>query len=257
MELLPDDMVCHLRISVMRERGVRRWLGPQAVFRLEGIQPFEPYPLSQAFPMFEWGLNWCIAMSSHYHLLLHSAVLEKDGKAVILPAQPGSGKTTLCAGLVGRGWRLLSDEFGIVRHSDGQLLPLPRAAPLKNESIPLLAESAPQLSFGPRFDRTRKGDVVHLFPPRESLERQLESATPRWIVFPRFQRGAALELIPQPPIVALTRLVGNSFNYRVTGVSGFRSMSRLIRSTRSFQLLNGDLAAAVDAVEQLLAEDVL
>jgi predicted ATPase len=30
---------------------------------------------------------------------------------VILPAPPGSGKSTLCAALVTRGWRLLSDEL--------------------------------------------------------------------------------------------------------------------------------------------------
>jgi predicted ATPase len=33
-------------------------------------------------------------------------VVERDGHALILPAMPGSGKSTLTAALVQRGWRL-------------------------------------------------------------------------------------------------------------------------------------------------------
>jgi HprK-related kinase A len=252
LDVLPEDEVCHFRIVVERQLGARRWYRPQVVFRIEGLTPFDPYPLDHAFPMFEWGLNWCIAMSAHDYLMLHSAVVERDGCAVVLPAQPGSGKSTLCAALVGRGWRLLSDEFGILRHADGCFLPLPRAAPLKNASIPLLRDFAPHLGFGPRYAKTRKGDVVHMFPPGDSLQRQADPARPRFIVFPRYEPGAALQLQEQPPEVAMTRLVNNSFNYRVSGALGFRSLCRLVRECASYQLINGDLSEAVAAVESLV-----
>lgn len=251
IDVLSEDTVCHFRIAVERQQGVRRWFRPQVVFRIEELTPFDPYPLDQAFPMFEWGLNWCIAMSAHDYLMLHSAVVERDGCAVVLPAQPGSGKSTLCAALVGRGWRLLSDELGILRHEDGCFLPLPRAAPLKNASILLLEGFAPHLAFGPRFEKTRKGSVVHMFPPPESLQRQSEAACPQLIVFPRYQAGATLQVQLQSPEVVMTRLVNNSFNYRVSGSAGFRSLCRLVRQTSGYQLINGNLEEAVAAVEQL------
>lgn len=254
LDVLPDDAICHFRIAVAHQQGVRRWYRPQVVFRIEELTPFDHYPLDHAFPMFEWGLNWCIAMSAHDYLMLHSAVVERDGCAVVLPAQPGSGKSTLCAALVGRGWRLLSDEFGILRHADGCFLPLPRAAPLKNASIPLLQDFAPHLGFGPRYDKTRKGDVVHMFPPVDSLQRQAEPARPRFIVFPRYEPGGALQLQEQPPEVAMTRLVNNAFNYRVSAVQGFHSLCRLVRECTSYQLINGNLEEAVAAVESLLRE---
>jgi HprK-related kinase A len=254
LELLEDGAPRHFRVELHHGRGARRWVRRQVNFRCDGREPFEPYPATHAFPLFEWGLNWCIAHMAQYYLLLHSAVVEKGGLAVVLPAAPGSGKSTLCAGLVASGWRLLSDEFGILRHEDGALLPLPRPAPLKNRSIDVMRDFAPQLRYGPRYDRTRKGDVVHLFPPADSLRRQTEPARPRWVIFPRFKQGAALRLTPQPKTLAIARLVNNAFNYPVTGEAGFRTLCRFVRAVDCYELVNGSLDDAVRCIEELAAE---
>lgn len=253
-QLVADTDPAHFRIHLHAVGGVRRWFKPQVQFEVDAMLPFEPYPLDHAFPMYEWGVNWCIGTTGHLYLILHSAVVEKQGHAVILPAIPGGGKSTLCAGLVSRGWRLLSDEFAIIRHSDGMLLPLPRAAPLKNESIDVMREYGPDLRFGPTFARTRKGTVVHMFPPITSLQRQAEPAMPRWVIFPSFERGSATELLPQSRAVALTKLSNNSFNYPVTMANGFRTLTRLVRQVDCYELPNGDLDEAVHAVEGLLQE---
>ena len=254
LPVLPDDAVCHFRIEVDRRRGVSRIArSPQAVFRYEGETPFDPYPLDHAFPLYEWGLNWVTAQVAHDYLLLHSAVVEKGGFGLLLPALPGSGKSTLCAGLVSRGWRLLSDEFAIIRPSDGQLLPLPRVAPLKNESIEVLRAFAPGQRFGPRYDRTRKGTVVHLLPPVDSLQRQHEPARPRWVVFPRYRACAETQLTVQPASLALARLVNNSFNYRVTAETGFRAVCSLVRDVECYELINGCLGDAVAQIDRLAA----
>ena len=100
-------------VEIARGSGFRRWIRRQAVFKFDGGEPFVPLPEAHAFPLLEWSMNWCIATHAHHFLLLHSAVIEREGCAVILPAPPGSGKSTLCAGLVNRGWRLLSDELAL------------------------------------------------------------------------------------------------------------------------------------------------
>ncbi len=255
-ELVPDDEPAHFRIRLRTVGGARRWFKPQVQFEVDGMEPFEPYPLDHAFPMYEWGVNWCIGTTGHIYLILHSAVVEKAGCAVLLPAIPGGGKSTLCAGLVSRGWRLLSDEFAIVRHADGMLMPLPRAAPLKNESIDVIRQYAPGLRLGPTFARTRKGTVVHMFPPVESIERQSQAAAPRWVIFPSFERGSPTELQPQNRAVALTKLSNNSFNYPVTMAAGFTSLTRLVRQVDCYELPNGDLDEAVQAVAGLFSEAV-
>jgi len=253
--LLCNNEVSQFHITIAQKSGLRRWLKPQAIFSIDGIKPFEPYPLSHAFPLFEWGLNWCIGTTAHNNLMLHSAVVEKNGIGLILPAMPGSGKSTLCAGLTSRGWRLLSDEFGILRHSDGQLLPIPRAAPLKNDSIEIIRQYAPEAVLGPIYEKTRKGTVSHMAPPPNSLELQEQTVTPKFVVFPKYQKGAKTRLTPLVKSAAFTRLTNNAFNYQVTMEQGFQSMARLVENTQCFDFISGDLDEAVITLQTLLEHE--
>lgn len=229
----------------------RRVWRPQARFFIENIEPFEPYPASHAFPLLEWGLNWCIAMRAHQYLMLHSAVLERDGHALILPAVPGAGKSTLSAALSLRGWRFLSDEFGLVEQETGRIQPLPRAVPLKNASIDVIRAFAPEAEIGPTFEKTRKGTVAHLRPPVDSLARQAETAEPTWIVFPRYIPNAPVRINPLGQSVAFTRLAQNSFNYRLLGATGFTQLSKLIRDCKVFSAEYGDLDGVVEALDRV------
>ena len=106
-ELLPDSAFIDFHVKVAPPGGVkgslRRWFRPQALFSVDEVHPFTPLPQNQALPMLEWGLNWCVTAYSHHLLVLHAATVARGDKAVILPAQPGSGKSTLCAALVNRG----------------------------------------------------------------------------------------------------------------------------------------------------------
>ncbi|MBV8164373.1 MAG: hypothetical protein JOZ91_08890, partial [Candidatus Eremiobacteraeota bacterium] len=58
---------------------------------------------------------------------LYAAALRIDGKAVIILAQSGIGKTTLALELMARGAGFLSDEFVFVRKADSLVRGLPRA----------------------------------------------------------------------------------------------------------------------------------
>jgi len=108
------------------------------------------------------------------------------------------------------------------------------------------------MRLGPTFDRTRKGTVVHMLPPLESLERQGEAVAPRWVIFPHYDPQQHTQLSLQNKAVALTKLSNNSFNYPVTMAAGFRSLTRLVRDADCYELPNNDLDAAVQAVEGLL-----
>ena len=251
-----DPAVAHFQVEINSASGIRRWWRAQAVFALDGLHPFEPFPREHAFPLLEWGLNWSIATRAHRYLMLHAGALERKGQALLLPAMPGAGKSTLSAALAYRGWRLLADEFGLIRPADGAIVPLPRAIPLKNRSIPVIREFLPDAFLGPVFPKTRKGDVAHLRPPLPSLERQTEPAHPRWITFPRFVPGLRRPQLKRlEKSLGFTRLAQNAFNYRLLGEDGFTTLVRLVRECACFSLDYGDLDAAIALIEEITADE--
>ena len=253
-ELADASDFADVDIRMIRVRGARRWARPQVQFIVDGTTPFDPFPIDHALPMFEWGLNWVFGHRMHNYLLLHAAAVERDGHALLLPAWPGSGKSTLSASLACRGWRLLSDEFGVVTLSDTKVLPFARPVALKNESIAVMRAFGPDATFGPTFPKTRKGAVAHLRVPEESVARGNEPATIGAIVFPDFQSGASNWIRPLPKATALLKLAGNSFNYEVVGEAGFRTLSTIVGRCESYVLRYGDLADAHAALNEIMSK---
>ena len=250
--LVPVPAIADFHVEISRPLGLHRWWRPQVEFLLDGQATFLPYPLSHAFPLFEWGLNWSIAMQAHQFLMLHSAVVERNGRALLLPAWPGCGKSTLCAALASRGWRLFSDEFGLVRLEDGRLIPMPRPLPLKNQSIKVIHDFAPDAELGPNFHGTRKGTVAHLRSPDVCVHEASVPASPGWLVFPRYRAGAALKLEPIVKPQAFIKLANNSFNYRLLGLRGFQGVARLVRDCDCYILSYSKLDDAIGAMNGLV-----
>jgi len=229
-----------------------RWLRPQVVFNFDGQSPFEPLPLDHAFPLLEWSMNWCISAHAHQFLILHSAVIERDGCAVIMPAPPGSGKSTLCAGLVHRGWRLLSDELALISLVDGSITPLCRPISLKNRSIDIIQAFAPDAVFNRPTHDTTKGTVAHMKVPMDDLARMSETAQPRWVVFPKYVKDAQASLTLHSKAQSVLELARNSFNYMVLGRTGFEVLSDVVEGCDCYDFEYGQLDDAVAVFDSLV-----
>lgn len=230
---------------------VRRWLRPQVTFSFDGQLPFKPLPYDQAYPMLEWGLNWCVSMHAHQYLIVHAAVVEKNGAAAILPAPPGSGKSTLTAALVLSGWRLLSDELALIDRRTGLVQPLPRPVSLKNESIPLIRGFSPEAFINRPSRDTVKGTVAHLRPPTESVRRQHEQAPPAWVVFPKWSAGATASLTPRSAAQTFMFLAQNAFNYSHLGADAFQLGTRLVDKVACYDFTYDRLEDAVRTFNRL------
>jgi HprK-related kinase A len=249
--LLGSDDAVEFRIRIHRRPGVRRWWRPQVLFYLDDVVPFEPFPKALPYPFFEWGVNWCVYEHVQEFLVLHASVAERNGHAVVMPAPPGSGKSTLCAALVNRGWRLLSDEFALVDKGDGRIAPLPRPVGLKEESVEIIRSFAPDAVIGPLFRDTRKGDIAHMRPPAAAVARAAERVLPAWLVFPRYDPAATNTLAPVARSAAFVRVSDNSFNYRVLGEAGFATLARFIDGCSCYELDFSDLDAAIGVLDRL------
>ena len=245
-----DDFV-DFDVQVLPAPGLRRWWHPQARFLLDGEEPFFPLPADQAGPLFEWGMNWCVAQRPLGQLVMHAAVVARGDTAIMMPGFPGAGKSTLCASLVHlSGWRLLSDELAILDPASGQVLPHPRPISLKNTSIAIV-QTFPGTRLGPVYRDTRKGDITHAACPGESQRQAEVPARVRWVVFPRFEAGASPHCEALSRAEAFVLISEQSFNNERMGEIGFDALCALLTGAECFEMVYGSTDDSLALVHRI------
>lgn len=247
--LVSDAPWADLHIDALAPAGLRRWIAPQVVLQCDGRRPFDPFPADSALPMIEWGGNWLVGSRLNDLLLLHAGVVERDGLALVMPALPGSGKSTLSAALSLRGWRLLSDEFGAYDPQLGAFRAMLKPVALKNQSIDVIRHFAPHARFGPLFPKTRKGTVAHLAAEADAVARRQVGARPGAVVLPRWIEGSPTTWRPATEQTLFTSMAFNAFNYQTLGEVGFRAALHLARTCVGWELTYSDLDDALRSLE--------
>ena len=251
--LLPEASFADIHLCIRPGWGLRRWIRPQVICQCEDQIPFYPQPRRLAPALLEWGLNWGVANFAHWFLMVHAAVVEREGRAVILSAKAEAGKSTLCAALALRGWRVFSDEIALIRLQDGRLIPLARPICLKGPSIELIRRQDRQGLVGPTLsDPVRRG-IALVRPTPASVLRMGEAAPVGWVVFPEFKPESATQSAPLAKAVAFIRLADNSFNYSLLGSVGFQTLACLLDQAQGcYKLQYSNLEEAVGWLERLV-----
>ncbi|MDI6740578.1 MAG: HprK-related kinase A [Candidatus Edwardsbacteria bacterium] len=226
--LAEADEFADFHVRIRLSSGLRRFFRTQSVFDLDGVVPFKPLPGRQAFALLEWGMNWCIYSHAHQYLMIHGAVLERGGHAILFPAPSGSGKSTLCAGLMCRGWRLLSDELILIDPATLKIHPLCRPVSLKNRSIDIMRRFAPEAVLTRPIPDTNKGTVAHLRPSPASVAAMSHCSRIGCVVFPRYCPDSSTRITPLARSEVFMRLVENAFNYSLLGETGFIALGRIV-----------------------------
>jgi len=209
-------------------------------------------PRAAAVGYLEWGQNYGIFTNAHFYLLLHAGVAERNGKCVILPGQSRAGKSTLSAALSLSGWRLYTDEIGLLSLQTGKLEPLSRPAFLKGGSLAVIENSFPQAELGPRgWFEEEDVEIGHLRPQREHVQRAREPGDPGWLIFPRYVPGAVSELKPLPRGEAFIRLARLAINYSVLADRAFQGLTSLVEQCECFEFTYCRLDEAISTFAAL------
>jgi hypothetical protein len=230
---------------------LRKYFRPQAQSWVEGVDLMEPMRLDHAYPMLESSLNLAVATGDFLPLVVHSAVLERDGRALLMPAPSGSGKSTLCAALAWRGWRLLSDEMAIFDLESGDLLPNPRPVSLKNESIRVISSREKEATFSRVYEETNKGDVAYMQAPPDAIRRANEPAVPGLLVAPVFRQDSPPIAQPLERAAAFRWLVDNAVNYSSMLRTGFDLLTGFIERCELYSLTYSNLDEAIELIDRL------
>ena len=132
----PEDGIPDFNVHLFAARPWRRVLRPSVHIGGDFVIPdAAPLPLAQGLLAAEMGMNLQMALGQRRYVLLHASAVERDGQALLMTGMSGAGKSTLAALLMGRGWRLMGDEFALLDPATGLIHGFPRLISLKNAAI--------------------------------------------------------------------------------------------------------------------------
>lgn len=195
-----------------------------------------------------WDINQrAIQSVTQTHLVLHAAAAERGGVVVVLPAPEEHGKTTTVAGLLQAGFRYLTDEAVALDRETLQVTAYPKPLSIDRGSWAVLADLGDGREWPP-------GTSWQL--PASGISAVSEDgAAPRLFVSPRYERGATTTLRPMSRGRMLMTLTGCSFALAPGTARGTLDLlAELLGEASCYELVIGDLAAAVALVESLLSE---
>lgn len=226
--------------------------------RQHPVYPFEVYHESErlartAVPSYALRVLLChvntaAVESSPESITLHAASAALDGMAVVLPAAPEAGKTTLVAGLVRSGMQYLTDEAVAVDPDRLTIRPFPKPLSVDRGSWGVLADLEPAILDGAHRYRV---DQWLVNPTSIRPDAVGGRSVPAFIVSPRYVAGARTELSPLRAAEAVYVLAESCFNLRTHGSEGLAVLARLAGSCPCFRLTVGDLDAACRLVSGL------
>jgi hypothetical protein len=193
-----------------------------------------------------WSVNQAAVRSRPDLVIVHAAVATWGGSALLLPAAMEAGKTTLVAGLVLRGLGYLSDELAAIDPATLLVQPYPKPLTLERGSWPVLPALAPDVAQSVRPYTERQWQVgVQTIRPNAVAD----PARARWIVAPRYERGAATRLEPMGRSEMLKTLTEQCFRL---DAAGFRTLASVVGDSSCHRLVSGSLPRACEALLGLI-----
>lgn len=237
----PDHEVADLVLQLRREnRKTWQWY-------TDGEPSYRLFNQEVVFAHFEWAMHLALAPALAPSTTVHAAVAARDdGTAIALVGRSGSGKSTLLAGLVTSGWRLVADEFLVLR-PDGGIDPVPSVIALKGESIALLRGKGGIM--GPEAVDHLRGSVAHLAAPRQVHDGA--GIRIQALGFPYFNANDEPALVRFHRGETILRLAEQSHNFHLIGSDGFRQLARLAHAP-AFAMRYGSMDAGLTLVNRIM-----
>ncbi len=165
---------------------------------------------------------------------LHAAAVSFKGRAIVMPAVSGSGKSSLTTWLVAHGFDYITDEMVLIDKQQ-QVDGISRPIHIKTRgwgAIESLLEADADV-----FDGVQCNVV-----PIKSIGGQVSPSARHdhgILLFPHFKQGEPLQLAPISSTDAGLTLIKNHINARNMEDHGFPALMRLARTSQSYALTFG------------------
>ena len=186
------------------------------------------------------------------YLLLHASAVVKNGRAILLPAESESGKTTLTLGLMNYGYRYLTDEVASIHHETLEVVPYQRPIYVWTWSRPLRQEVRKSFRIYRYRSKVNSSWRWQYIVPQDGTVMPRDA---RWevdrIIFPRYTPKSKTMLKPLGAAQAVVSLMQNCWNQKLFSDGGLKICIELAQRARCYTLEMGNLDRACKLIEGL------
>lgn len=183
-----------------------------------------------------WSINLFAFENVRAFLALHAGSVATPEGALLLPAPPDTGKTTMVAALLHRGFGYLSDEVGAIDPVTTKVYPFQRRLGLNPDQLELFPEVAERVRQSRGAPSHRVGGTI----THEDLGAKVsDPVPPRYLVFMTPNRDGPPRLSPIPAAEAVEQMAANCFNLYRYGDRGVVLLTRLARDAQALRLEGG------------------
>lgn len=186
-------------------------------------------------------------------LVLHAGMVTNNDRAILIPGQNGSGKTSLVGWLVDRGFKYRTDEIVVATKKTVDLQGLPRGVVLKPGSAELVRRFP---VFGEAAVLQAHPETI-IAPPSQAIAPNRPYPC-GLIVFPKFEADSELLIEPVAPAQCAGKLMECNLNARNLRDDGVSIATRLARMAPAISLRYGayeQLEAAADLLMHFILDN--
>lgn len=182
------------------------------------------------------------------YVAVHAGVVSLDGRAVLMPAPPDSGKTTLVAGLTRAGFQFMGDEVALIEPGTAFVHPFLRPLLIEPSSMAVLSGLVSDL---PAIYERFRGVRFHVAAEDLRTGATGSPCPVGYVVFPAYRAGSETRLHSISRAEAVIRIADQMFNRPEMGTLGIRSLAAVVGGAQCFELPIGDLGDAIREVRGL------
>jgi hypothetical protein len=188
------------------------------------------------------------------HLILHSALVIKNGTAIVLPGHRKSGKSTLVISLLKHGFKYYSDDITAINLESLRATGFPRAIMIRDSTLCLFPSLKPEIScYIYKLSNGHKSKKVHLGIPSKRVLAPLNKSFPiSSIIFPKYSSNGHTFISDIKNSTAVLNLMGCTLNQNSFVDSGFRTTASIVRNIKCYSLQIKELSKACEIINGLI-----
>jgi len=185
-------------------------------------------------------------------VVAHAGCVSIAGDAILLPADPESGKTTLTCGLVRAGFAYVTDEGVAFLPGTSRIEPYTKPLSLDKGSWFLFPELEPAVPLQLDDAVPNQWQV-----PPDAIRPDAVSGPcdARFIVFPKYVEGADTVLTPISRAEALVDLAKNTFEFNQHSREYLDQLAIVVEACDCYRLTVGTLDDAVACIQELVGAE--